>query len=109
MVARAQNRARDLGNTPANDLPPAALADYARERSERLDAVAFTVLDEAAIRSAGMGAFAAVTQGSEQEARLIRLDYDGGGERAADRADRQGGHVRLRRPVAEAAARRCTR
>ena len=80
VVARAQNRARDLGNTPANDLPPAALADYARERSERLDAVAFSALDEAAIASAGMGAFTAVTQGSEQEARLIRLDYDGGGE-----------------------------
>jgi leucyl aminopeptidase len=29
-----------------------------------------------------MGAFAAVAQGSEQDARLIRLDYDGGGDGA---------------------------
>jgi leucyl aminopeptidase len=34
-------------------------------------------MDEEAIREAGMGAFAAVAQGSDQSARLIRLDYDG--------------------------------
>ena len=33
---RAQNRARDLGNTPANDLTPEALADYAAQTAERL-------------------------------------------------------------------------
>ena len=31
ILAGAQNRARDLGNIPANDLPPAALAAYAEE------------------------------------------------------------------------------
>ena len=31
VIVRAQNRARELGNTPANDLPPAALAEYAKE------------------------------------------------------------------------------
>ncbi len=35
------------------------------------------MLDEGAIREAGMGAFAAVAQGSDQPARLIRLEYDG--------------------------------
>jgi leucyl aminopeptidase len=35
------------------------------------------VIDEAEIRSAGMGAFAAVAQGSAEPAKLIRLDYDG--------------------------------
>jgi leucyl aminopeptidase len=33
------------------------------------------VIDEEGIRAAGMGAFAAVAQGSAQSARLIRLDY----------------------------------
>ncbi len=78
ILTGAQNRARDLGNTPANDLPPAALAGYAVELAERLGIQA-TVLDEAAIREAGMGAFAAVSQGSVEQARLIRLDYDGAG------------------------------
>jgi leucyl aminopeptidase len=81
VIVRAQNRARDLGNTPANDLGPAALADYARHTAERLGIEA-TVLEEEEIRSLGMGAFAAVAQGSAQGARLIRLDYEGPG--AAD-------------------------
>ena len=79
ILTGAQNRARDLGNTPANDLPPAVLAGYAVELAERLGIQA-TVLDEAAIREAGMGAFAAVAQGSVEQARLIRLDYDGAGD-----------------------------
>jgi leucyl aminopeptidase len=78
ILSDAQNRARDLGNTPANDLPPAALAGYADELAGRLGIQA-TVLDEPAIREAGMGAFAAVAQGSHQDARLIRLDYAGPG------------------------------
>ena len=76
IVTAAQNRARDLGNTPGNDLPPSALAAYAHELGGR-HGVRVTVLDEQTIRETGMGAFAAVAQGSEQEARLIRLEYDG--------------------------------
>jgi leucyl aminopeptidase len=76
IVVEAQNRARDLGNTPANDLPPAALAEYAQQLADRVGITA-TILDEDAIRELGMGAFAAVAQGSAQSARLIRLDYEG--------------------------------
>jgi leucyl aminopeptidase len=78
IVARAQNRARDLGNTPGNDLTPSALAEYARELAGRHPALRVTVLDEQEIRDAGMGAFAAVAQGSAQEAQLIRLDHEPG-------------------------------
>jgi leucyl aminopeptidase len=76
ILAGAQNRARDLGNTPANDLPPSALAAYAEEMAAG-HGLRHTVLGEGAIREEGMGAFAAVAQGSDQSARLIRLDYDG--------------------------------
>jgi leucyl aminopeptidase len=79
VVATAQNRARDLANTPANHLTPIALADYARETAERLPLVEATILGEEAIRQAGMGAFAAVAQGSAQPAQLIRLEYSGPG------------------------------
>ena len=77
VICTAQNRARDLGDAPANDLPPRALATYAQELAERLDGLTATILDEDQIRAAGMGAFAAVAQGSAQGARLIRLDYEG--------------------------------
>jgi leucyl aminopeptidase len=78
IVTGAQNRARDLGNIPGNDLPPAALAAYAEEVATR-HGLGHTVLSEGAIREEGMGAFAAVAQGSDQSARLIRLDYQGPG------------------------------
>jgi leucyl aminopeptidase len=82
VLANAQNRARDLGNTPANDLPPPALAAYAEELAAS-HGLRHTVLGEGAIREEGMGAFAAVAQGSDQSARLIRLDYDGGADPTA--------------------------
>jgi leucyl aminopeptidase len=69
------NRARDLANTPANDLTPPALAEYAGE----LDGVDVTVLDAAGIEELNMGAFLAVAKGSIVPPRLIRIDYDGGG------------------------------
>ncbi len=79
IVTTAQNRARDLANTPANDLTPRALADYAAQTAERLPALELTILDGEEIVAAGMGAFAAVAQGSAQPARLIALRYDGPG------------------------------
>jgi leucyl aminopeptidase len=76
VLGHAQNRARDLGNTPAADLTPQALAAYATEAARR-HGVEPTVLGEAEIAAAGMGAFAAVARGSREEARLIRLEYRG--------------------------------
>ncbi|MGA2928885.1 MAG: leucyl aminopeptidase [Solirubrobacteraceae bacterium] len=72
-IVAAQNRARDLANTPANDLTPERLAAYA----QRLAGVSVESWDEDEIGRAGMGAFAAVARGSLESARLIRLQYDG--------------------------------
>ena len=83
IVATAQNRARDLGNRPANDLTPSALGEYAAAMAEPHDELTVTQLDETEIRRLGMGAFAAVAQGSDQDARLIVLRYDGGGRAGA--------------------------
>jgi leucyl aminopeptidase len=78
VVATAQNRARDLGNRPPNDLTPAALGAYAAATAERLPGLTVTQLGGTEIRELGMGAFAAVAQGSDQDPRLIVLRYDGG-------------------------------
>jgi leucyl aminopeptidase len=77
VITAAQNRARDLGNTPPNDLTPTKLAEYSTGLADRQGRVTATVLDERQIVEAGMGAFASVSQGSDEEARLIRLEYDG--------------------------------
>ena len=71
-VAAAVNAARDLQNRPANVLTPAALA----ERAQALEGVTVEVLDRAGIEAAGMGAFAAVARGSDEEPRLITIRYE---------------------------------
>jgi leucyl aminopeptidase len=78
VMAEAQNRARDLGNRPPNDLTPTALGAYAADLAGRLEGLTVTQLGGREIRDLGMGAFAAVAQGSEQDPRLIVLRYDGG-------------------------------
>jgi leucyl aminopeptidase len=76
VIATAQNRARDLANLPPNELTPTALGEYAVSLPRPIEV---TVRDGAWIRSQGMGAFAVVGQGSEEDQRLIELRYDGGG------------------------------
>jgi leucyl aminopeptidase len=75
-VARAANAARDLQNRPANDLTPTALAEYAVGLAGEIDALSVEVEGRAGILARGMGAFAAVAQGSEQEPALIVLRYE---------------------------------
>jgi leucyl aminopeptidase len=84
VVATAQNRARDLGNRPPNDLTPSALGAYAAETAERLSGLTVTQFGGFEIRELGMGAFAAVAQGSEEDPRMIVIRYDGTGRAAAD-------------------------
>jgi leucyl aminopeptidase len=81
-VAEAQNAARDLQNTPANDMTPSALAGRARELAGEIDRLTVTVEGREQIVERGMGAFAAVAQGTYEEPQLIVLRYHGapGGE-----------------------------
>jgi leucyl aminopeptidase len=78
IVAAAVNAARDLQNRPGNDLTPTALADYARALGEEIDGLQVEVEGRAGIEGLGMGAFAAVAQGSAQDPALIVLKYEGG-------------------------------
>src|SRR5918994_5720672 len=70
--AEAANRARDLGNTPANVLTPETLAARARE----LSGVTVETMGRAEIEAAGMGAFAAVAQGAAAEPQLITIRHE---------------------------------
>jgi leucyl aminopeptidase len=76
VLAAAQNRARDLANTAPNELTPTALAEYARELGARHEGLEVVVLDGDQIRARGMGAFAAVAQGSTEPPALIELRYE---------------------------------
>src|SRR3954451_13623572 len=75
IVADAMNRARDLQNAPANEMTPTRLAERARE----LEGVSVEVEGRDGIVARGMGAFAAVAQGTYEEPALITMRYDGAG------------------------------
>ncbi len=75
VVAEAQNRARDLQNLPGNEATPSFLAARAHQIAGEADGIAVEVLGEQELGERGMGAFAAVAQGTEQEAQLIVLRY----------------------------------
>jgi leucyl aminopeptidase len=77
VLAAAQNAARDLQNTPANDLTPTRLAERARELADQVSGLAVEVEARDGLLGRGMGAFAAVAQGSDQEPALITLRYEG--------------------------------
>jgi leucyl aminopeptidase len=77
LVGEAVNRARDLQNRPGNDLTPTALGEYATALGAEVAGVSVEVERREEILARGMGAFAAVAQGSEQEPALITIRYDG--------------------------------
>jgi leucyl aminopeptidase len=74
-VVEAVNEARDLQNRPGNDLTPTALAEHARALAEEIEGLSVEVEGREGLERRGMGAFAAVAQGSEQEPALITLRY----------------------------------
>src|SRR3954447_9164437 len=74
LVARHISNARDLSNLPPNELTPPALADHAAALG--LPHLTATSLGRDEIVELGMGAFAAVAQGSPHDPRLIVLRYD---------------------------------
>jgi leucyl aminopeptidase len=77
LVAEAVNAARDLQNRPANDLTPTALGAYAQALASEVDGLSVEVERRAEIVGRGMGAFAAVAQGSDEEPALITMRYEG--------------------------------
>jgi leucyl aminopeptidase len=75
-IAEAVTTARDLINTPPNDLFPASFAERAAElgRAAGLDV---EILDDAALRKQGFGGVLGVGAGSSRPPRLVRLRHKG--------------------------------
>jgi leucyl aminopeptidase len=79
IVAEAQNRARDLQNTPANVATPSFLAARAEEIAAGFDSLNVDVLGRPELEQKGMGGLLAVSQGGPEEPKMIVLRYSGGG------------------------------
>ena len=71
----AVNAARDLGNTPSNDLTPTALADHAKALADATPGLTCTVLGRSRLEKLGAGALLGVAKGSDEPPRMIVLRY----------------------------------
>jgi leucyl aminopeptidase len=76
-VAQAVRTARDLVNTPPNDLYPASFAERARELGEAAG-LEVEVLDDEGLADGGYGGVLGVGGGSSRKPRLVRLRWPGG-------------------------------
>jgi leucyl aminopeptidase len=73
-IANAQILARDLVSEPALAATPTRLANVAREVAKK-NGLKIKVLDRAACKKLGMGAYLAVSQGSEEPPKFIEIKY----------------------------------
>jgi leucyl aminopeptidase len=82
IVASAVAFARDLVNTPPNDLPPAELARRAEEAALAAG-LEVEVLDEHALAAGGYGGVLGVGGGSQRPPRMVRIRHTGTGPKVA--------------------------
>ncbi|KOV71214.1 aminopeptidase A [Streptomyces sp. MMG1121] len=73
-VCEELNRARDLINTPPNDLTPAAFAEIAQAAAKE-HGLKVQVLDDKALLKGGYGGILGVGGGSAATPRLVKLTY----------------------------------
>ncbi|MET1253511.1 leucyl aminopeptidase [Aliikangiella maris] len=76
-IAKGTCQAKDWGNLPPNIANPVFLADQAKEYASSCDKVSCQVIDEAELEDMGMGAFLAISKGSDIPGKLIILNYQG--------------------------------
>ncbi len=79
-IADGMDLAKDLGNLPGNICTPSYLAEQALALGEESPRLKVKVLDEKEMGKLGMDALLSVSRGSRQPAKLIVMDYRGGGK-----------------------------
>ena len=78
IIVEAVNFARDVGNLPPNDCPPAHLANVALSLAQEYG-MKIRIIDRYELESMGMGGIVAVGKGSNNPPKLIILEYFGNG------------------------------
>lgn len=76
-VGKGLNVAKQLGNLPGNICTPTYLAAEGVKLGKRYSRVTTQVLSERQMQRLGMGSLLSVSAGSEQEAKLIVMQYKG--------------------------------
>jgi leucyl aminopeptidase len=76
VLGEAANAAREMVNTPSNDMTPSHLAERAKALGKQ-HGLKVTVLDRPEMKKLGMGSFLSVAAGSDEPPKLIALEYTG--------------------------------
>jgi len=74
-VGDAVNFARDLANTPSNDLTPTIFMEKVKAEFHKVPLFKVEVIDEKQAEKLGMGSFLCVTQGSPEPAYMLCIRY----------------------------------
>jgi leucyl aminopeptidase len=77
-VVNGMQLSRDLANLPSNVCTPTYLGDQAKAIAKEFTSVKTKVLTEAQMEKLGMGSLLSVSQGSEEPAKLVIMEYKGG-------------------------------
>lgn len=77
-IGLGKSFAKDLANMPPNICHPTYLANTATELASNYEQLSVDVLDEADMDTLGMHSFLSVGRGSEQESKLIIMNYQNG-------------------------------
>lgn len=72
------NLARELGNLPGNICTPSHLANQAKTLASQSTKLKVKILNEAQMKKLGMGSLLSVSAGSDEEAKLIVMEYKNG-------------------------------
>ncbi len=78
-IVEAMALAKDLGNLPGNVCTPSYLARTAQRLARQHDKIHARVIEEAGMKRLGMNSLLSVTHGTAEPAKLIVLEYKGGG------------------------------
>lgn len=82
-IAAGMEFTKNLGNQPSNIATPSYLADQAKQLAKQYKSIKVKVLEESDMKKLGMGAFLAVAKGSDQDAKLVCLEYKGTAKKQA--------------------------
>lgn len=85
-VATCTNEARDIANTPGDDLTPSKLAEASKKLAKGTK-ISVKVLDEKAIKKEGLHALWAVGKGADDMPRFIIMEYYGAGKPKQSKAE----------------------
>jgi leucyl aminopeptidase len=81
-VGKGMAVARELGNLPANFCTPSYFGEQAQALAKRNKALKTRVLGEAQMRRLGMGSLLSVGYGSDEESKLVVMEYKGSTDKA---------------------------